>query len=415
MLLGGEKLSDLSSGLNDRNNFLGLAASLLMAFCATSFSSDFSLTKQCPPGFLLDLGGKCRMKSLYQFYDSLHGKGLGGMKAGLPPHRDGFSPEQIDLGRLLFFDPVLSGDDNLSCAGCHNPHLGFSDGMGRSIGSGGRINKRSAPTLWNTAFLETFFWDSRASTLEEQALESLFADDEMATSPEKLVNDLKQVSDYDALFKEAFPDHHPSQFPAISVNNVVSALVAFQTSLISLNSAYDRYAHGDQKALTKNQIMGLNVFRSFVARCSQCHTPPLFTNQQLAIIGTPELEGLPRDVGAQSTFSSTKLRGAFKIPTLRNISNTAPYMHSGRFATLREVAEFYSKGRGHAVPRNEELNLHWHISEPNLSSEELDRLVEFLEALSDETFTPIIPEKVPSGLLTGVENARLAASAGDRP
>ena len=84
MFLGGEKLSDLSSGLEDRNNFLGLAASLLMAFCATSFSSDFSLTKQCPPGFLLDLGGKCRMKSLYLFYDSLHGKGLGGMKAGLP-------------------------------------------------------------------------------------------------------------------------------------------------------------------------------------------------------------------------------------------------------------------------------------------------------------------------------------------
>ena len=93
MLLGGEKLSDLSSGFNDRHNFLGLAASLLMAFCATSFSSDFSLTKQCPTGFLLDLGGKCRIKSLYQFYDSLHGKGLGGMKAGLPPHRDGFSPE----------------------------------------------------------------------------------------------------------------------------------------------------------------------------------------------------------------------------------------------------------------------------------------------------------------------------------
>ena len=196
---------------------------------------------------------------------------------------------------------------------------------------------------------------------------------------------------------------------------MVSALVAFQTSLISLNSAYDRYAHGDQKALTKNQIIGLNVFRSFVARCSQCHTPPLFTNQQLAIIGTPELEGLPRDIGAESTFSSTKLRGAFKIPTLRNISNTAPYMHSGRFATLREVAEFYSKGRGHAVARNEELNLHWHISEPNLSPEELDRLVEFLEALSDETFTPTIPEKVPSGFLTGVGKGRLAASAGDRP
>ena len=89
-------------------------------------------------------------------------------------------------------------------------------------------------------------------------------------------------------------------------------------------------------------------------------------------------------------------------------------MHSGRFATLREVAEFYSKGRGHAVPRNEELNLHWHISEPNLSPEELDRLVEFLEALSDEAFMPIIPEKVPSGLVTGVQQGKLSDSVGDR-
>ena len=414
MLLGGKKSSDLSSAVIGRNNFVGLSAALFIAFCATNVSSDYSLSKVCPPGFLLDSGGKCRMKSLYQFYGSLHGQGLGGMKVGLPPHRDGFSPQQIDLGRLLFFDPVLSGGDNLSCANCHNPHLGFSDGMGRSVGSGGRINKRSAPTLWNTAFWRTFFWDSRASTLEDQALESLFADDEMATHPDELVNDLREIADYDVLFQEAFPEHLSSQSSAISITNVVSALAAFQTSLISLNSAYDRYAHGDQNALTKNQVEGLNVFRSFVARCSQCHTPPLFTNQQLAVIGTPEPEGLPRDVGAESTFSSPQLRGAFKIPTLRNIGNTAPYMHSGRFATLREAAEFYSKGRGHAVPKNEKLNLHWHISEPNLSPEELDRLVEFLEALSDEAFMPIIPEKVPSGLVTGVQKGTLSASAGDR-
>ena len=194
---------------------------------------------------------------------------------------------------------------------------------------------------------------------------------------------------------------------------MVSALAAFQTSLISLNSAYDRYALGDPSALTKNQVIGLNVFRSFVARCSQCHTPPLFTNQQLAVIGTPEPEGLPRDVGAAKTFSSTKLRGAFKIPTLRNIANTSPYMHSGRFSSLREAAEFYTKGRGHAVPENEKLNLHWHISEPNLSDDELDRLVDFMEALNDEAFMPVIPERVPSGLLTGLQPDILAISSGD--
>ena len=413
MLLGGEKTSDSRLPRMGWKNLLVPLVYLLPVFFVTNVSSDFSLSKDCPPGFLLDSGGKCRMKSLYHFYGSLQGKGLGGMKAGLPPHRDGFSPEQIDLGRLLFFDPVLSGDNNLSCANCHNPRLGFSDGMGRSVGSGGRINKRSAPTLWNTAFLDTFFWDSRSPSLEDQALESLFAGDEMASTPIKLIDDLAGVDNYKALFKEAFPDHVRSESSAITIANVVSALAAFQTSLISLNSAYDRYALGDPSALTKNQVIGLNVFRSFVARCSQCHTPPLFTNQQLAVIGTPEPEGLPRDVGAAKTFSSNKLRGAFKIPTLRNIANTSPYMHSGRFSSLREAAEFYTKGRGHAVPENEKLNLHWHISEPNLSHDELDRLVDFMEALNDEAFMPVIPERVPSGLLTGLQPDILATSSGD--
>ena len=413
MLLGGEKTSDSWLPRMGWKNLLVPFASLLLVFFATNVSSDFSLSKDCPPGFLLDSEGKCRMKSLYHFYDSFQGKGLGGMKTGLPPYRDGFSPEQIDLGRLLFFDPILSGDNNLSCANCHNPRLGFSDGMGRSVGSGGRINKRSAPTLWNTAFLDTFFWDSRSSSLEDQALESLFADDEMASTPVKLIDDLARVDSYKALFKEAFPDHVTSESSAISITNVISALAAFQTSLISLNSAYDRYVHGDPNALTKNQVIGLNVFRSFVARCSQCHTPPLFTNQQLAVIGTPEPEGLPRDVGAAKTFASTKLRGAFKIPTLRNIANTSPYMHSGRFSSLREAAEFYTKGRGHAVPENEKLNLHWHISEPNLSHDEIDRLVDFMKALNDEAFMPVIPERVPSGLLMGPQPDILATSSGD--
>ena len=181
---------------------------------------------------------------------------------------------------------------------------------------------------------------------------------------------------------------------------VATALTAFQTSLISLNSRYDQYAHGDAKALNTQELEGLNIFRSFVARCSQCHMPPLFTNQQIAVIGTPEPEGMPRDIGAGATFNSAKLRGGFKVPSLRNIAETAPYMHSGRFATLREVAAFYTGGRGHAVPEGEELLLHWHISEPNLTDRELDRLVDFMRTLSDNSMQPVIPQSVPSGLPT---------------
>ena len=110
---------------------------------------------------------------------------------------------------------------------------------------------------------------------------------------------------------------------------------------------------------------------------------------------------MPRDIGAGATFNSAKLRGGFKVPSLRNIAETAPYMHSGRFATLREVAAFYTGGRGHAVPEGgEELLLHWHISEPNLTDSELDRLVDFMRTLSDNSMQPVIPQSVPSGLPT---------------
>ena len=389
-----------------RNAFSCIFATLIaLSFTPVqSAEGTFTLADKCPASFALDNNNQCRLRNLYQLYDSLQDRGLGGLKTALPEHRDGFSPQQIDLGRLLFFDPVLSADKNLSCANCHNPRLGFSDGMDRSVGARGQVSQRSAPTLWNSAFLKVFFWDARAHSLEEQAIGPLFSDKEMANTPEQLLANLSQVEAYPELFEQAFPDSQD----ALAIDNIVTALSAFQSSLISLNSAYDRYAHGDAKALSPHELEGLNVFRSFVARCSQCHTPPLFTNQQIAVIGTPEPAGLSRDIGAAETFNAKRLTGGFKVPTLRNIARTAPYMHSGRFATLREAAEFYTKGRGHAVPEGEELLLHWHISDPKLTDTELDRLVDFMGALSDESFMPETPSQVPSGLL----NISTSLSAG---
>ena len=372
-------------------------------------ATEFSLADQCPPSFALSADNQCQLRNLYQLYDSLQSQGLGGLKTALPTHRDGFSPQQIDLGRLLFFDPLLSGDKTLSCANCHNPERGFSDGMARSVGAKGQLHQRSAPTLWNSAFLSVFFWDARAESLEEQAIGPLFSAIEMNNTPQKLISDLKQNAIYPELFQQAFPQSDD----AVVIANIVSALSAFQSSLISLNSAYDRYAHGDANALNPQQLEGLNIFRSFVARCSQCHTPPLMTNQQVAVIGTPEPQGLARDIGAQATFDAELLRGGFKVPTLRNIARTAPYMHSGRFATLREATEFYNKGRGHAVPEGEKLQLHWHISEPNLTDNELDRLVDFMGALTDESFMPTTPQRVPSGLLNHSSNSHLGLRSGD--
>jgi cytochrome c peroxidase len=380
-------------GVSISTSVLLLVGLFLMSNISAA-NNDFQLSNTCPSSFSLSGDNRCSLRHMYQLYDSLQDSGIGGLKTALPEARDGFTPQQIDLGRLLFFDPILSADNSLSCATCHNPAQGFGDGMGRSVGIKGHVQMRSAPTLWNSTFLTSFFWDARAQTLEEQALDPLFSANEMGNTPEQLMASLKRATVYKGLFKQAFPD----AVTAMSVDHVITVLTAFQSSLVSLNSRYDQYAHGYHQALSENEIVGLNVFRSFVARCSQCHTPPLFTNQQIAVIGTPEPEGLPRDIGAQQTFKSAVLRGGFKVPTLRNIAQTAPYMHSGRFQTLREAAEFYNSGRGHAVPEDEKLLLHWHISEPNLTSEEIDRLIDFMKTLSDESLIPTIPAQLPSGL-----------------
>ena len=360
---------------------------------AASGVDAIALSPHCAPAFELR-DGACRLHTPYQQYASLEGAGVGGLKAGLPPARDGFTPQQIDLGRLLFFDPALSRDGTVACATCHNPDHGLADGQARSRGVGGAQGSRNAPSLWNVAFLQRFFWDGRARSLEEQMQGPLYGDREMGNTPQGLVRRLNAIAPYRRLFAQAFADANEG----IRSEHVYRALAAFESSLVSLNSRYDLYAHGVADALSPAELEGLNVFRSFVARCTECHTPPLFPNQQIAVIGTPEPQGRARDAGAQSVTGEARLRGGFKVPSLRNVARTAPYEHSGRFASLRDAVEFYTLGRGHAVPAGEQLQIHWHISEPHLSAREIDRLVDFLGALTDESFLPQRPALVPSGL-----------------
>ncbi|MBT8149009.1 MAG: cytochrome-c peroxidase [Gammaproteobacteria bacterium] len=351
------------------------------------------LRDYCPPGFELAKQAGCRLRSLYQSYPSLGDHGVGGTHTGLPSFRDGFSPQQIDLGRYLFFDPLLSGDNSLACASCHDPYQAFTDGNALSPGASGQKTLRSAPSLWNSAFLSHLFWDARASSLEQQATGPLYSPREMNASPQQLLGKLRAAPHYQKLYGQAFAGTEP-----LSLENTYRALAAFQASLVSLHSRYDEYAHGNHNALSTVEIKGLNVFRSFVARCAECHTPPLFTNNQLAVIGVPEPAGRPLDLGAGKTFANTALNGAFKVPSLRNIAQTAPYMHSGVFSSLHEVVEFYNGGRGHALPAQAGLQLHWHIVEPDLQAHEIDALVAFLRTLSDQRFLPDVPRKLPSGL-----------------
>ena len=147
-------------------------------------NEKIELCTTCPPGFLLNENNQCIAKNLYQQYESLQDLGVGGLKTALPEIRDGFSPQQIDLGRYLFFDPVLSLDGSISCASCHDPKKGFSDGRATARGIHDAVLGRSSPSLWNVAYLKKFFWDARAGSLEEQMQGPLYAENEMGNTPE---------------------------------------------------------------------------------------------------------------------------------------------------------------------------------------------------------------------------------------
>ena len=373
---------------------LGLQIALPNTTVASEISSPepaFTLSNTCPASFEPKNGG-CVLRSRYRDYDSLRDAGVGGLKTGLPPLREGFTPQQIDLGRYLFFDPLLSADGTVSCASCHDPALGLSDGRAQAEGIGGQTLPRSAPSLWNIGFLSTLLWDGSQTRLEEQMQGPLYSPLEMGNTPAQLLETLNTNSTYRALFAQAFGESD------ISLDHLYTAITAFESSLISLNSRYDLYAHGYHAALSEDEIAGLNVFRSFVARCAECHTPPLFTNQQLAVLGVADAPGQLLDPGAAAVSGDASQRGAFRVPSLRNVVRTAPYMHRGQKATLEDAARFYTGGRGHEVPEGEALMIHWHIWEPRLTDREINLLATFMGALTDEAFMPEIPAAVPSGL-----------------
>ncbi|HWR95864.1 MAG TPA: cytochrome-c peroxidase, partial [Arenimonas sp.] len=201
--------------------------------------SAITLSSQCPASFE-QIKGVCKLRNPYLQYASLQGAGVGGLKTGLPKFRDGFTPKQIDLGRYLFFDPALSGDGTVSCASCHRPDKGFSDGLPRSRGINGQQLTRNAPSLWNVGFQNKFFWDGRARSLEEQMLGPLYDAHEMGNTRAGLLAKMNALPAYRPLFASAFADAKAG----IRLDHIYRALTAFETSLVSLNSRYDLYAQG---------------------------------------------------------------------------------------------------------------------------------------------------------------------------
>jgi cytochrome c peroxidase len=329
----------------------------------------------CPPGFRgAGARGLCAHDSPYV----TTAPGDGDLGHRLVPDKAALDPKAVALGRLLFFDPILSRDGDLSCGHCHDPRRGLGDAHAVSLGHRQRALARNAPSLWNVTFKRRFFWDGRAKTLEEQALGPLYHPDELGNAPGEAAQRVAANPDYAALFAAVYGPR------GIDDRLLTEALADFERSLVSLGSRYDHYALGDHRALSAKELRGYNVFRSFVSRCPECHTPPLFTNGQLAAIGAPSHDG-----------DRTR---AFLVPSLRNVASTSPYMHDGGLATLTEVLDFYDQGGGRGVSGVDVKRLHWHIRPLGLSDDERAAVVLFLGTLTDERAMPAVPAQVPSGL-----------------
>lgn len=257
--------------------------------------------------------------------------------APLPAHTS--TPERIELGRRLFFDPRLSGDDSIACATCHAPELAFTDALARSdVGASGALLPRNAPALANLAWASSLFWDGGAKNLESFVFAPIASPDEMAQDPRALVAELGADELYAEEFARAFPGE------SVSVSTVMRAVAAYLRSLVSATSRYDRWRRGEGASLSADELTGLSVYE---ARCSRCHATDLFTDHQFHNDGLENSfeypENDPRLGRARITFDPNDL-GAFRTPTLRNLGYTAPYMHDGRFTTIDEVLDHYATG-----------------------------------------------------------------------
>jgi len=315
---------------------------------------------------------------------------------------------KVALGRDLYFDKRLSVDNTVSCATCHDPRFAFTDGKPVSEGVGGKKGARNAPTVLNAMFNEEQFWDGRVKTLEEQVLQPLINPVEMAMpSHEAVVAKVRGIPEYAQRFREVFGGPNP-----VTIENIARAIAAFERTLLSGDSPFDRFMAGDPKAISEAAKRGWELFKG-KARCITCHefnaSSPFFTDFKYHNIGigmkaTRNFEALARQIqqmaqenrltkealdrlaltegfselGRFLVTRQPKDVGAFKTSPLRDIELTAPYMHDGSLKTLREVIDFYDKG-GEPNP-----NLDGGIVKLNLTEQEKADLEEFLKSLTSD-------------------------------
>lgn len=358
--------------------------------------------------------------------------------------------ERIELGRRLFFDPLLGGERDVSCGTCHHPDFAFADARqfgagvsGTGLGPDRRLSSssvsgepihlepRNSQTILNTAFNFApkgdrpssgglMFWDGRVSSLEVQATKPIESRVEMRGDKysaeaafDSVLNRLQAAPEYVSLFEEAFPDAAeaaPADRPetVIDSSTYARAIAAYERELVGRNSAFDRFVRGDDDALTDVQRRGLEIFFT-TANCAECHNGPMFSNFEFRVTGVPQ-EGIGKsvipddDTGREEATLDLTDRYAFRVPSLRNVGLTAPYMHDGVFQTLEEVVRFYNQGARPRHPDVSELELDPAVREPlGLSDRDIRAVVAFLRSLNDSgnelsELLVTVPDEVPSGL-----------------
>ncbi len=297
------------------------------------------------------------------------------------------SAEAVAAGRLLFYDPILSGDRATACVTCHSEKWGLGDGLATSIGLGGEgaigpgrtgptSTERNAPTLWNVAYRGVLFWDGRSPSLEEQALEPMRSPIELGLDPEEAAARVAAIPAYVDLLRAAFPE----EADPVTPSTLARALAALQRTFITRRAPYDQYVRGDAGALDEETQLGMNLFAE--SGCAGCHAPPLFASDLYAMRGVDS-----DDEGRARVTEDDRDHGAFRVPTLRNVRDTEPYFHDGSILTLQE-----------AVAHEVAVQVAAGASRP-LDEAEIAAIVRFVKkALQDTSESPERPASVPSGL-----------------
>jgi len=314
--------------------------------------------------------------------------------------------DQVELGKLLFFDPILSKDNNFACASCHNPAKAFTDGVDKSYTSNLKDKvKRNSPTLINACFQSNFFSDLRSKDMNDQIMNVILSKDEFNTTPDEIVLKLRKSEAYQALFKVAYY----AQTTPITIGTVKASLELYVRSLVNLNSKFDKNIRGEANNLTKEEIDGANLFFGKAA-CATCHfapnfngfVPPHFQDTEgeiLGVLDSPNGNKLDEDNGMYDRFKNSYpnahyIKGMFKTPTIRNVALTGPYMHNGMYNTLEEVVDFYNHGgaagKGISLPQQT-------LSSDSLKLKNYEKkaLVSFMKTLTDTTGTVVKPFTLP--------------------